>query len=343
MANLSIKDLLSDPHWVPYSLQGEGVVFREITADTYKNSVFLDRRSQNVTGRQVVIPINALLATPTPALDTVGRHIFHISHVGSTFAATLLDCLPEVAVLREPQILRELAAISHGIRDGGSLLNLDRLKGLIHFTLAKLTHSSSHELIIKNTSGNLTISPLIFTSYVSPPKAIGLYTSLRHFIAHGISSGGLKSDAIGSLGKRIAFLNRLADYEMLHASTLNLFQIFSITWMAEMVRLVSVSQSSPDFLMIHFDAIAGDKRMLTESVMRQFYPDSSEDTITALVSSDVWDKNAKHKEAFSFKDRQDKINRNAAQFHTEINSCLRWASTYCADNLAMRGLLSHIN
>jgi hypothetical protein len=130
---------------------------------------------------------------------------------------------------------------------------------------------------------------------------------------------------------------------MLHASSLNLLQIFSITWMAEMMRLVSVAQSSPDFLMIHFDAMAGNKRVLTESVMRQFYPDSSEETIASLIASDVWDKNAKHKEAFSFKDRQDKIDRNAAQYPKEIASCLRWAKTYCADNLALRGLLAHID
>ena len=342
VANPSIKDLLSDPLWVPYSLQGDSVVFKEITTETYKNSVFLDRRSQNLTGRQVVIPMHTLLSSPTPALETVGRHIFHISHVGSTFAATLLDRLPDVTVLREPQILRELAALSHGIRDGGSLLNLTRLKGLLHFTLAKLTQSGSHELVIKNTSGNLTIAPLILSAYVTPPKAIGLYTSLRHFIAHGISSNGLKSDAVGNVGKRITFLNRLADYEMLHASSLNLLQIFSITWMAEMMRLVSVAQSAPDFLMIHFDAMAGNKRLLTESVMRQFYPGCSEETIASLIASDVWDKNAKHKEAFSFKDRQDKIDRNAAQFHTEIASCLTWANRYCADNLALRGLLAHI-
>ena len=341
-AKPSAKDLLSDPLWVPYSLQGEGVVFREITKDTYKNSVFLDSRSQNLTGRQVVIPMNTLLSIQTPALETLGRHIFHISHVGSTFAATLLDRLPEVTVLREPQILRELAALSHGIRDGGSLLNLTRLKGLLHFTLTRLTQSGSHELVIKNTSGNLTIAPLILSAYDSPPKSIGLYTSLRHFIAHGISSNGLKSDAVGNVSKRIGFLNRLADYEMMHASSLNPLQIFSITWMAEMMRLVSVAQSSPDFLMIHFDAMAGNKRLLTESVMRQFYPDCSEETIESLIASDVWDKNAKHKDAFSFKDRQDKIDSNAAQYHKEIASCLTWANRYCADNLALRGLLMHM-
>ena len=337
-----IKDLLSDPNWVPYSLQGDSVVFKEITIETYKNSVFLDSRSQNLTGRQVVIPMNTLLALPPPTLETVGRHIFHISHVGSTFAATLLDRLPEVTVLREPQILRELAALSHGIRDGGSLLNLTRLKGLLQFTLAKLTQSGSHELVIKNTSGNLTIAPLIFNAYVTPPKSIGLYTSLRHFIAHGVSSNGLKSDAVGNVGKRIAFLNRLADYDMLHASSLNLLQIFSITWMAEMMRLVSVAQSSPDFLMIHFDAMAGNKRLLTESVTRQFYPDCSEETIASLIASDVWDKNSKQKEAFSFKDRQEKIDRNAAQYSKEIAHCLAWANTYCAENLTLRSLLAHM-
>lgn len=343
IAKPSIAELLSDPLWIPYSLQGAGLVFKEISADTYQNSVFLDNRSQHLSGRQVVIPINALLATPTPALESVGRHIFHISHVGSTFAATLLDYLPEVTVLREPQILRELAASSQGIREGGSLLDLARLKNLLRFTLARLTQSSPHELVIKNTSGNLTMAPLILSAYVNPPKAIGLYTSLRHFIAHGISSNGLKSDAVGNVGKRIGYLNRLADYDMLQACSLSPLQIFSITWMAEMMRLVCVAQSSPDFLMIHFDEIAGNKRLLTEQVMRQFYPDSSEQTLAALIASEVWDKNSKHKEAFTFKDRQDKIERNAAQFPTEIDSCLRWARAYCADNLALRGLLAYID
>jgi hypothetical protein len=112
--------------------------------------------------------------------------------------------------------------------------------------------------------------------------------------------------------------------------------------MAEMMRLVSVAQSSPDFLMIHFDAMAGNKRLLTESVTRQFYPDCSEQTIASLIACDVWDKNSKHKEAFSFKDRQEKIDRNAAQYSKEIAHCLAWANTYCAENLTLRSLLAHM-
>ena len=94
---------------MPSSLSFEEIFFEEISEHTLKQSSFLDQRAVGKTGKCIKIPIRHLLDN-CHLIDASGslNHIFHISHVGSTFIAKLYDEFFAATVYREPTAFKGL-------------------------------------------------------------------------------------------------------------------------------------------------------------------------------------------------------------------------------------------
>ena len=97
---------LDTPEWLPldYDPAADRVTWLRISEAGYRHASFLDER--------MIGPQSAVQQSPWPALPAEARrdaqYIFHIGNVGSTLISRLLDELPEVFAVREPQLLRGL-------------------------------------------------------------------------------------------------------------------------------------------------------------------------------------------------------------------------------------------
>lgn len=96
------------PEWLPIEFDPatDRVTWLRLSEADYKDASFLDFR--------MVQPQSEVRQSPWPALPADARrdaqYIFHVGNVGSTLISRLLDELPEVFAVREPQLLRQLGA-----------------------------------------------------------------------------------------------------------------------------------------------------------------------------------------------------------------------------------------
>ncbi len=109
---LSVPAILSNPHYLPHAIDsgGDKVSFLPTTISKLRRPAFIDGRSEFATGRPVSLPLDAILAAASemraPGPD---RMIFHVSFCGSTLLARMLDVPGQSLVLREPNLLVDLA------------------------------------------------------------------------------------------------------------------------------------------------------------------------------------------------------------------------------------------
>ena len=103
--------LASTARWLAQAYDpGQHLVrFVGMTADDYRAAAFLDDRMFDRQRDVRVLPWADVAGAESSENDA--RWIFHIGHVGSTMVARMLGEIPRVLSVREPRILRDLAAV----------------------------------------------------------------------------------------------------------------------------------------------------------------------------------------------------------------------------------------
>lgn len=104
-----VAELRDSPAWYPLEAVGDAVQLLRLAPSDYAAASFLDQRLlQGGYPRARVAP--ALLAMAAAALAPCRHYLFHIGHVGSTLLSRLIGAHAGCFALREPALLRALAA-----------------------------------------------------------------------------------------------------------------------------------------------------------------------------------------------------------------------------------------
>ncbi len=109
----STAEIAKDAKWLAQASDSAGTVFRliEMTPDSYRSASFLDDRLFQTAVNAHTLPAHEVEAALPRDARTDARWIFHIGHVGSTLISRLLGELDGVLAIREPRLLRDLAAL----------------------------------------------------------------------------------------------------------------------------------------------------------------------------------------------------------------------------------------
>ncbi len=102
-------DLVRSPAWLPLTSSAAGVRLVQLDEAAYRAASFLDQRLLAQPYPQSSCDA-ALLAAAASRLAPQAHYIFHTGHVGSTLIARLLGAHAGLFVLREPALLRAIAA-----------------------------------------------------------------------------------------------------------------------------------------------------------------------------------------------------------------------------------------
>jgi hypothetical protein len=107
------EDIRRDARWLAQALDPASGLVRLVEMDraTYRAASFLDDRLLQSPVRSCVMSMVDLAAAMPSEARRDARWIFHIGHVGSTLIARLLGELESVLSVREPRLLRDLAAL----------------------------------------------------------------------------------------------------------------------------------------------------------------------------------------------------------------------------------------
>jgi hypothetical protein len=124
-----LRTLLSSPELYPVNieLQKGKMAFVRMSRETYRNSVFLDTRTQHL-GREIYeIRLDDILlrAAGTPTCARRTHYIFHPTFSCSTLLARYFELIPGCFVLKEPSLLTQLALISkEAVREWDQILQV---------------------------------------------------------------------------------------------------------------------------------------------------------------------------------------------------------------------------
>lgn len=117
-----VSAVLSDPHYFPHAVDPDRdtVTFLPTNVGSLRRPSFIDGRTDFATGPAASLSLDAILAE-TEAARVAGpdRMIFHVSFCGSTLLARMLEVPGAAFVLKEPNLLVDLAGWKKAAGPGG--------------------------------------------------------------------------------------------------------------------------------------------------------------------------------------------------------------------------------
>ena len=341
MEKVTGKDLFLNPEWMPWEVTEQTLAFRHLTAERVRSAAFLDSRSAKSGDQMVKLPLAQLrtvsfnLHKPRPI-----SHIFHLSHVGSTFIGRLLADVEKLTVLREPQVLRGLTQLFYRQRFGQISIAREELEAITGKIASLLGRSASGHVAIKHTSSNLSLAPLLSIDF-APNGALAIYTSLVDFLAHSMVSDGLKSDSVSNAERRLVQLNELLYLDQLRLPGLSYAQVVAVNWLIECQRLHMLNQAFPSVKLMDFDRTASEPELLVETLAAAL-PVIDKTAKKKLLKSEAWGKSAKSGKDFTYEDRAKKLAESKRKHAEEIKSALIWARSLAERNPTLGAVLPAI-
>lgn len=341
---MKINEILSNPHWMPSTISFEEIYFEEISKHTLKQSSFLDQRAVGKTGRTIKVPIRHLLDS-CHSIDAEGsiNHIFHISHVGSTFISKLYDEFFSATVYREPTVFKGLAFLCRETKNGVTPFSPNELSRL-HELLCKLMMRGNKSTIIKHSSQNLIIPDFNSATGAGSRSVLFVYTPLKKFLCHGLASLGVQSDAINGADARIKFFNSVSTLDSVALSQMSKIQKISLIWVAEMNKVLARFDEERDDQLLNFDEVMSteSKSQMVNFLSNAFDIPILKNQIAKIEGSPIWEKNSKGLSGGGYASRHQKISHTEVSEEDQILAGMDWVTSICDRNIMFRPLLKYI-
>jgi hypothetical protein len=241
-----LADLGASPRGYLHSLdlaKGAGLVL-EADRDFFRNAIFLDGRvlQPGMTGAWV--PLAELWARTKDLPPQPIHFIFHVGHAGSTLLSRLLDEIPGVLGLREPDTLRTLVMLEGG--DRGEIF-----EGVT--ALLGRRFVSNETVIVKATSICNPLAPS-FVALHPQNRAVAMTVSLRAYLANLLDKKQA-TDIPAFAPIRLKGLRQRVPGFSLSLAELSLGELIALSWLAEVEALAHLKKSGGKTLFFDFDRL----------------------------------------------------------------------------------------
>lgn len=225
-------EIARDATWLTQALDATTGLARlvRMTPESYRAASFLDDRMfQQARHETLVIPWAEVAAAASGIEPKEARWIFHIGHVGSTLVARLLGEIPGVLSIREPRILRDVAALPAEQRGA--------FTGPLQALLSR-TFAPGEKALVKATSFVSEVAPEL----VAPgERALFIYSAPRAYVASILAGENSVKEMMAlarSRGQRIA--NRANLPQPKSAS-----EMAAAAWACEITSLEAAAEAMP--------------------------------------------------------------------------------------------------
>jgi hypothetical protein len=243
---LSAQSIAHDASWLAQAFDPASGRVRLVamTREAYRAASFLDDRIFQAGVASETRPFAQVAAALPADARSDARWIFHIGHVGSTLVSRLLGELELVVALREPRILRDLAAMAADQRRAIT----PAIQQLVSRTFA-----ANETALVKATSFVSEIAPELV-----PPgeRALLLYADPRRYIASILAGPNslIELDRLAAIrAERMrGRVTGLTDGSKAHLA--------AAAWACEMTALEAAAAAMGDrrLLWMDFDVLLGD-------------------------------------------------------------------------------------
>ena len=238
------QEIVRDARWLAQALDPNSGLVRliEMDRETYRSASFLDDRILQSPVQSVTLPFAEIAAAIPGDAREDARWIFHIGHVGSTLVARLLGELDGVLAVREPRILRDLAAS-------------DRREPFVPGVrkLLSRTFAPSETALVKATS---FVSEIAAELVPAGQRALFLFAQPRAYIASILAGeNSLKEMATLADSRALRMADRVGGL-----SGNSPAHLAAAAWACEMTTLEAAAEAMADrhIQWADFDTLLGD-------------------------------------------------------------------------------------
>lgn len=320
------------PRRVPHGIDtaAERLLLVELTPAEIAQASFLDQRILTPQTRGQWVDLAAL--SPTGAQRDDAQWIFHIGQCGSTLLSRLLGALPGVVALREPQALRDLAAIGadpDAPTNPWSPATWQAHAAAVRAALARVATDGERSLV-KATSMVSDIAPAL----VAPDaRAVLLHVAPDRYLETILAGENSRRALPATAAARLARLHRRIGTDPWRLWALDEGERVALGWATEMTALDAAAQTLPPgaALWIDFDGFLADPGDGLARIAAHFGIVATPDDIAAAVRGPTMHRYSKAPEhAFDPAMRRALLARTRAEHRTAIGRGHAWLAAAAA-------------
>jgi len=288
----------------------------ELAEAELRGASFLDQRvlTPKTWGRW--LPFADVAGSLDPGARDDAHYIFHIGHVGSTLIARLLGELPGILSLREPLLLRDLAA-QIAMRDAVDApwdpASLPDRARSIRRLLARTTRGDERA-IIKATSFTSEIAADLVTGQA---RAMLLFARPESYMTTILAGDNSRAELAAITLTRLPRLAGRLDDMPYRSWSLNEGERVAIGWVTEMLSLQAAANALPTdaVLWVDFDAFLAEPAEQLVRIAHHFGLGLPAGEANRLAASPIMQRYSKAPEHGYSPALRGQLQRQAAQTH----------------------------
>ena len=289
-AALTEEEVAGSPSWYPLETLPAGEVrLLHLAESAYAAASFLDQRLLALGYAQRTCPA-ALLTAAAARLAPAAHYIFHVGHVGSTLISRLVGAYPKFFSLREPALLRALAA---GEGRGAGAPGLDTTVALLGRTWRE-----PQRAVIKATS---FVSELAVTLLDAPHRPVGVCVFARPqaYLAGIFAGANSRAETRLLAGARLERLARRLGEGAWRPVAGSEGELFAMSWLCEMSALrAAAERCAARVLWVDFDAFLREPQRGLQGVLAALGARVAPQELEPLVSGPLMRSYSKAPEHF---------------------------------------------
>jgi hypothetical protein len=280
------EDLVRSPAWLPVEAAGDGVSLVRLSEGDYRRSSFLDQRLLAL-GYERSLCARETLGSAASRLAPPSHYIFHTGHVGSTLISRLLGEHAAFFVLREPAMLRAIAASAAstaiaGAADTGGALNLE-----VALALLGRTWRPGQRAVVKATS---FVSELAARALAAGtlPTAIFMFAQPITYLQGIFAGPASRAETRHLAPMRLGRLARRIGGSDPHIDPRSEGESIAMSWACEMTALnEAAGRFASRVLWVDFDAFLAEPATALESIFHALGERPAAVEIERLLGSPV--------------------------------------------------------
>lgn len=279
-AAVAAEDITASPAWFPLEPGGPGVMrLVRLNETEYRAATFLDQRLLRTEREQAPIP-TAILAGAAARLAPGAHYIFHIGHVGSTLVSRLIGEHSGFFSVREPALLREIAAkATHDYAVSG----ID-LRGTL--SLLARTWRPGQRAVVKATSFVSEIAESIL-EIDRTASAILVFTPILTYLRCILGGPNSRVEIKSLVPSRLARLGKRVG-ELIDVHPRSEGEWIAMSWLCEMACLQHAARRfASRILWIDFDRFLAAPREGLGSMLRALGADVTSKETDSILSGPI--------------------------------------------------------
>jgi hypothetical protein len=321
-------DLTASPSVFPLILDapGDRVALVRLDEAAYQAASFLDER---------IIAAGAEANwTSWPRVEQVGGRlpidldfIFHVSHVGSTLVSRLLGQSERIFSLREPAILRALAAVEGTLDTADSPWARPRLETAVTASLGLLSRvfRPRQRSLVKATSfvGEMAVDLM---TIAPSSRAIAMFVAPQVFLAGILAGPAARGELLRTAPERLSRLHRRLGGAFRRIQSLSDGEVAAMTWTCELLGLAAAAQRFESrVLWVDFEAFLRRPGEGLAAMLAHLHGEADVDEVAAMLASRDFGRYSKAPEhPYDARLRQRVLSQAMTDHRVEIERGLAW-------------------